>query len=163
MGDIRGWITGICLSLLAAGLVKMLSPGGGAGKMMNMLLSLFVLCAVCVPVAGGLKLDLELPETSAQTPEAQLDELDDALERQTEELAADKLREQLEIVLAKYEIKNGKISIGMDRLDDNSIFIREIVIYIPDEQAAKAGDIGRTIKTELGLDTLILSEKQLEK
>lgn len=154
MNDLKGWITGICLSLMLAGLAKLLAPGGSLGRLLQTLLALFVLCAVCVPLAGGIRLNLDLPE-EGETAAQEIEHLRETLDEQTRRLAAEQIREQIEVVLAKYSIKSGEISIGMDRTEDGSIFISEILISIPKEQAALSGEIGRTIKTELGLDATI--------
>ena len=56
MGEVRTWAAAVCLTVLAAALLRMLCPEGNFSRLLRVILGAFVLCAVLRPLQslGGL-------------------------------------------------------------------------------------------------------------
>ena len=52
MEAVQGWAAAVCLTVLAAALVRMLCPEGQFARLMRVILGAFVLCAVVSPFSS---------------------------------------------------------------------------------------------------------------
>lgn len=158
MTQISAWTTTVCIAVVAAIIVEMVTPDSKLGKSVHMMLSLFLLCAIFLPFAGGIHIEIPKKESSSVQRSINAPSLEEEIKRQSllnmegkvAELTEQKLKEK------GYDVK--KITVEMDTLSDGRIEIKQTTIWMDKKWLTHEGRIMGVLEKELGLTAKIVYE-----
>lgn len=158
MQFIRSWLLSFVFAALAGTLVHLLAPNGATKHSMKIVVSIFLLCSICSPLASLRNVDFRLPALDEAAVSAQAQPLESTALRQ----AADALEQAIyNIILQELEaqdIKFEEIAVTADILDNNSIGITKAFIRVAAQQTINTQSltaIEQRIRNESGMDVKI--------
>ena len=156
MNEIKSWLFSVCVAAIAAGVFKMLMPEGSNRRLLQMLTGVFMLSVIVTPLLGGVKVDLP--------PAVMQDDLEETIRDRLLDTAEAAVKHKISTILLEQGIKNAKIIIKMDTGADKRISIKQIHIYIYQEDAAKSQSVNDVIKQEFNMNAefYITGEKRNE-
>lgn len=151
MDSIRDWGYSLCAAAIACGMIQILIPNAGAGRVMRMTVSVFFLCCLFSPLvlrSPGLE---PIPQSSAQ---AKTDEIARRLTEGQEERAIRKAQEdlsrQVRDSLEEIGIFPSKIRITIHAVDKSRIEISELTLVLQEGDREREGEAVQRIKELLG-------------
>jgi len=150
MNEIKSWLFSVCAAAIAAGVFKMLIPEGSNRRLLQMLTGVFMLSVIVTPLLGGVKPDL--PPTVLQEKDEGLSSLEETIRDRLLDTAEAAVKHKISAILLDQGIKNAKIIIKMDTGADKRISIKQIHIYIDQEDAAKTQSVNDGIKQEFNMN-----------
>ncbi len=157
MIGLSAWTTAVCLAAAVAAVVEMMTPEGKLGKSVQMVLGLFLLCAVVLPFANGLT--IELPKTAQESGQEKRTalSLEEEVQRQYKSNMEEKIRGLIEEALRKEGFDAKKITVEMDTLSDGRIDIRQMAVLMDRKWITHEGRIQKSLEP-LGLPVTITYE-----
>ena len=160
MDILRQWAICITISSLVGAVVYALSPKGNIQRAMQVIISVFFLCAILSPFLNGqkIKFDFNDKEVMANKSEnANNVELNKNVNEQMLDISKNMIEEQAKSILYSHQIYNGQIYPSMDIDDKGSIFIKAMTIKLPNNDMCKKNDIVDSICKQLGVESKIIT------
>lgn len=157
MDKISGWAAVLCICAAICAIADTVSPGGRTDKVLKVVLSGFLMCALIAPLKNidfSLNFDLPLIETEQEESEHQV-----LFNEQTRKLAQHKIVMLVQQELDKISVAAKKIEAFMDNEDVTSISIITIEVTITEEYAPYTQKIKSVIENELGLNATVNVER----
>lgn len=155
--DVSGWAAVLCICAAICAIADTISPGGRTDKVLKVVLSGFLMCAIISPIKNmSFDFEVVLPSIDAQEAESENQSL---LDRQTLELAKHKITVLTRQELDKLSVMPKKIEVFMDNDDVTSISIITIEVTITEEYAPYAQEIKSAVENQLGLDVTVNVER----
>lgn len=154
MEAVQGWAAAVCLTVLAAALVRMLCPEGQFARLMRVILGAFMLCAVVSPF-GSFSEGWNTGEYDGVM--AQAEEFEEETASRSASLMERSLEQLIGSTLAQNGISFEKITVRMDTDGEDGISIRQIQVTLSHGQ-----DIQQTktiIRDSLGLETEVTADE----
>lgn len=151
MGSIKDWAICLCFAALSTVIVQMIMPSGSTEKTMKFVIGVFFISCIVSPLftqkdIQALKADFM--QTSGEISTLKLQqEIDRQLEAQIEE----RLKTLIKQSLSQTAVKVNKITIYMDRTEDNSISINTIDIVLDECTPAEKEAVQKTVFQTLGI------------
>ncbi len=155
MDAIRSWALAVCVACVLASILSMVFPENSSKKLLNMIVSMMILCVIFKPVSSIGEFMLELDESMFEVSRYENTELNNQIASNAEDIYASYLRENLERVLDDNNISYENITIIMDTLEDYSISIGQVEVVVKNEDVGQTENIKRLLKNYVGADTLI--------
>ena len=152
----KEWSSLIILSCAACTLIEFLIPKGSVGKVMNMILGAFMICAVITPLTfKGSSLALKAPnfETKKAVPPKNF--LEKATNR-AESMVEKSVKSIISGVLADKKIKHQKIEVFTDKNEKPGISIIKCKVFVQKEDITSKEDIKNEIENKLRIETEVL-------
>ena len=128
MDEVRMWAAAVCLTVLAAALLRMVCPEGNFSRLMRVILGAFVLCALIQPVSALAGADWG--KVDSEPVMAQAESYAQQAQERSEEIMGSSLENLIRTELARAEIPVEKISVLVDTGEDESIRIKQIQICL---------------------------------
>ena len=122
------WAAAVCLTVLAAALLRMVCPEGNFSRLMRVILGAFVLCALIQPVSALAGADWG--KADSEPVMAQAESYAQQAQERSEEIMGSSLESLIRTELARAEIPVEKISVLVDTGEDESIRIKQIQICL---------------------------------
>ncbi len=155
MGEVRTWAAAVCLTVLAAALLRMLCPEGNFSRLLRVILGAFVLCAVLRPLQslGGLSWEGgEYEDAMAQAQE---------YEEQTETAYTSVVEQSIESLIASELAENGfslkKVEVKTDTGEDGRIIMEQIQVTLNKGQEVEKARL--LLQESLGLETEVTADE----
>ncbi|WP_308588452.1 stage III sporulation protein AF [uncultured Merdimmobilis sp.] len=151
MDGIREWGYSLCAAAIACGMIQVLIPNAGAGRVMRMTVSVFFLCCLFSPLVLRVPELAEIPQSTAQ---AKADEIARRLAEGQEERAIGRaqedLRREARDSLEEIGIFPSKIQITIHAVDKSRIEISELILVLQESDREREGEAVQRIKDLLG-------------
>lgn len=141
MDTVKQWTLNICLTLIGAVILSLVSPGGSMGRFYKTVLSLFIIAGFLLPITGGNKVDFSayLSDVTARSADA-----NSVYESQIES------RVKQTLIAARY--KNCSVQATV-QIKEQEIYIKNLVISVPDTADRTA--VAALVKKQLGLQPVV--------
>lgn len=141
MDVVKQWTLNICLTLIGAVILSLVSPGGSMGRFYKTVLSLFIIAGFLLPFAGSEKVDVSswLPDAVTQSAAA-----DSVYEQQIEA--------QVKQTLTHAGYQNCSVQATV-QIKEQEIYIEKLVISVPGDTDRSA--VAALVRTRLGLQPTV--------
>lgn len=152
MNDVKTWATVICLVTLISALMQYLVPDGSMGKMMKLVLGVFVICGIVLPlskIVPQISVNLQDATSSAQGTET----FKNTVDQQIYSAANSGIQNVVITELAAMNIKCENVAVMMDTKASSSISISKVVVTVPIQYSSQCIEIASHLETVLGLKT----------
>ena len=150
MQDIKAWIIGICFASVACTVLEMILPEGKMKKTGKYVLSIFLLCAMFVPLT---KLNITLP-SSQGVPDSvsqTASQLENATKEQVFALAQKNLESEMTEELEMMGIHLVRIDIALQQKKDD-IYVQQVKLWISQDSYDKGQQAVETLHKLLNVD-----------
>lgn len=152
MNDIKAWATAICLVTLVAAIMQYLVPNGSMGRMMKLVLGVFVICGIVLPITKIVpQISLELQDTASSAQDTQT--FKNVVDQQVYSAANSGIRTIVMNELGTKNIKCENVAIKMDTKANSSISISKVVVTVPNQYSSQCSEIAVQLEKVLGLKT----------
>ncbi len=151
----RSWALAICFACVLGSILSMFFPDGSSKKLLNMIVSMMILCVIFKPISSLGKFMMRLDESAFEVSEYENSELNDQIATNAENIYASYLSENLRRVLDENNISYENITITMDTLEDYSISIGQVEVVVKNEDVVQSEKIKSVLKNYVGADTPI--------
>lgn len=159
MGDIKGWILGICFAALVCSLLEMLFPNGNMEKSAKFITALFFLCAMVIPAAKQLK-NTNWDYTMEISAQANVNgALEDKVSEQLMHASEKNLERLISDLLEEQKIIPDKISVTMDTDETGCIVIKGTEVYLKEEDGARKEKVKELIFSQLGMNAMVVTSQ----
>ena len=155
MDAMRSWALAICFACVLGSILSMFFPDGSSKKLLNMIVSMMILCVIFKPISSLGKFMMRLDESAFEVSEYENSELNDQIATNAENIYASYLSENLRRVLDENNISYENITITMDTLEDYSISIGQVEVVVKNEDVVQSEKIKSVLKNYVGADTPI--------
>ena len=152
MKEIQQWSALICLTSIICIIIELILPPGKMEKTMQMVLGLFMLCAVISPIKNIFKLKFDFAYSKQNIINEKLDFLN-GINSQIESIAQDNIRNIVVENLKDIKIHPKKVEIFMDTNQDNCISIIKCKIFLKKEDLELANKAKSMIENKLKIET----------
>lgn len=159
MNGIREWATVLCITAVIAVMFELLSPSGKMEKMMRFVLGAFLLCALLVPLTGTAT-QISVDFTTGEVTQPEISAFQNKVDEQTEQAITGNLQSIALQALAEEQITPQKMDVRMDRMEDDSISITEIVLYLASEHQYSASTAKQILENTLGIPTEVVINQE---
>ncbi len=141
MDVVKQWTLNICLTLIGAVILSLVSPRGSMGRFYKTVLSLFIIAGFLLPITGGEKADFSayFSDVTAQAADA-----NSVYESQIES------RVKQTLTAAGYKDCSVQASV---RIKDQEIYIQKLVVSVPGDMDREA--VAALLKAQLGLQPVV--------
>ena len=151
MDSIREWGYSLCAAAIACGIIQILIPNAGAGKVMRMTVSVFFLCCLFSPFVLQMPELEPVPFSSAQQKAEEIaSQLNQNQEEQTLLHAEKELCSQTEEYLKEIGIFSSKIEISIHAVDKSRIEISEVKVILKESDRNREEEAVQQIEDLLG-------------
>lgn len=150
------WAGALCMAAIACSMFQMLVPKEGIGRVMRLLTAAFFLCAILSPLLSLKSLmDLRL-ETLPREQQNDLlaERVADQLEQQLSQVILRECRKALE----PYPFEVKKVETKVDRMEDGSIYISHIRVFLDKQQMGSRITVGKLLEQRLGREVEVVAE-----
>lgn len=141
MDVVEQWTLNICLTLIGAVILSLVSPRGSMGRFYKTVLSLFIIAGFLLPITGGEKADFSayFSDVTAQAADA-----NSVYESQIES------RVKQTLTAAGYKDCSVQASV---RIKEQEIYIQKLVVSVPGDMDRQA--VAALLKAQLGLQPVV--------
>ncbi|MDD6396367.1 MAG: stage III sporulation protein AF [Acutalibacteraceae bacterium] len=155
MDAMRSWAMAICFACVLGSILTMFFPDGSSKKLLNMIVSMMILCVIFKPISSLGKFMMKLDESAFEVSQYENDELNNEIASNAENIYASYLRENILRVLGENNISYENVTITMDTLEDYSISIGQVEVIVKNEDVGQKEKIKSLLKDYVGADTTI--------
>ena len=138
MDVVKQWTLNICLTLIGAVILSLVSPRGSMGRFYKTVLSLFIIAGFLLPITGGEKAAY-FSDVTAQAADA-----NSVYESQIES------RVKQTLTAAGYKDCSVQASV---RIKEQEIYIQKLVVSVPGDMDRQA--VAALLKAQLGLQPVV--------
>ncbi len=155
MSDVKTWATVICLVTLISALMQYLVPDGSMGKMMKLVLGVFVICGIILPLSKIVpKISVDLQDTVSSVQGTQT--FQDTVDQQIYSAANAGIQNIVITELNTMNIKCENVAVMMDTKTTSSISISKVVVTVANQYAGQCTEITAHLEKVLGLKTEVM-------
>jgi hypothetical protein len=147
------WAGTVCLAAAGCTALHMLVGNKGTGKIFSLLTTAFFLCAVMYPLLSENGVMHRLPSFSVE--QADTERIEEMAFAQLKSATEKQLLDTLNTALEGYDLKAEKVEIRMDTLEDGSISITDITVYIPAGNSLQPSWVKQIAQKRLGTEVTV--------
>lgn len=153
MDGFRQWALAVCTAAVVCTLLQMLFPDTGLGRQGRFVLPCLFLCVLLSPISGGIH-SVKLPDFTAK------ESVDSAglaarVRQQTVAQVNAALQQMLEQSFEKYGWEVKKVVADVDIDEAGSIDMGQITVYVDEEVARRATQVGQVAEKRLGVSVVV--------
>lgn len=155
---VRSWALTVCSACVLGALLTMLFPADSSKKLLNMIISMMILCVIFKPLSslGKFAMDLDKHKFSAsQYENSQLKKLEDEVESNAKRIYSSYIEENLRRVLDGSRISYESIVVNMDNSDDGCISIGQVEVIVKNEDEAQSEQIKQLLMPYIGAEPVV--------
>ncbi len=163
MDVLRQWAICITISSLISVVVYALSPKGNMQKAMQVIISIFFLCALLSPFLSESVINIDF-ETNNYLPqqENKSDELNERINEQMLEISKRMVEEQVQSIFYSYQIYNGQICTIMDIDSNGSIFIKSMTLYLQTKDMDKKTQVTSSVCSRFNIEEKTITVSRIQ-
>ena len=159
MESVRSWALTVCCACVLGTLLTMLFPHGSSQKLLNMILSLMILCVVFQPLGSLGKFIMKAERHEFSVSQYENPALEDEVERSAKQIYGAYLEENLRRVLDGSGISYESIAVTMDNSDDGRISIGQVEVIVKNEDEAQSKRIKQLLLPYIGREPIVKSQE----
>ena len=157
MGFVKQWTVLICISSIICVIAELILPPGKMEKVMNMVLSVFMLCAIVSPFSKNIiTLKPKIKSEKEFLNKNKVSRLTENIDEQIKKALNSNIKLIISNFLKDINASAEKIEIFMDTNEDNCISIIKCKIFINKDSENLRDKIISTIKNNLGIETEVV-------
>lgn len=158
---VRSWALTVCCACVLGALMAMLFPESSSKKLLNMIISLMILCVIFKPLGSLGKWVMNWEQRSFSAAQYENSELEDEVVSSAQQIYASYLEENLRRVLDGCGISYESIVVNMDNSDDGCISIGQVEVIVKNEDEAQSEQIKQLLLPYIGAEPVVkISELQ---
>ena len=155
MENLKNAVFGLCVVLIASGVIMMIAPKGNMEKPMRFLMSAVVLVVLLSAFSSfDFSADFDILQKN-KVEEA----FADATAAQMESAAKEALTGLIKNYLESREINHFEIDITINKSERGDIYFSNVTVLLPPEYGDKVAEVNRFLKEQIGKD-IIVTEKE---
>lgn len=158
MESVRSWALAVCSMCVMGAMLSMIFPKNNSGKLLQMILSVMILCVVFQPIRSLGKLMLKLDNLSFDETVFTNQALEDEIQDSAKSVYAGYLEENLKRVLDGSGISYERIAVMMDNSDDGCISIGQVEVIVKNEEKANEEAIKKILRNYIGFEPVVRAE-----
>lgn len=163
MDVLRQWAICITISSLVSAIVYALSPKGNMQKAMQVIISIFFLCALLSPFLNETAISIDFETNNFLTPqEDKTEQLNEQINIQMLKISKSMVEEQVQSIFYSYQIYNGQICANMDIDSNGSIFIKSMTLYLPNKDMNKKTQLTSSICNRFNIEEKIITVSRIQ-
>ncbi len=163
MEALRQWGFALCCAAVVCSIAQMMAPKTSASTLFKLTLSVFFLCCICSPVLPEFNSEFYLSRDESQEKANQIaQQLTENVQADFERQASDQVEDLIAQELKKIGVIPNKITIIVNRLEDESISISRVEIQLDSQYSDRSAEIQKILDQKLGLQELQLAFSQAE-
>lgn len=151
MESIQDWAMTVCITMAGASVFSMLVPNSNLKKVVSFTIQLFFLSSLISPLILH---PPQLDFTAIYQEAAPTEELEAVVNSQTQNLAEEQLRQQLEQLLSQNGYKIEQIEIHINQTEDNGQ--TEIILTCDPSEQTRQAELSALIERQIGVSPQIL-------
>lgn len=155
MDSVRSWALTICFACVLGSIFAMIFPENSSKKILNMIISMMILCVIFKPIASLGEFVFKLDESSFEASQYENSELDNQIASDAEKIYSSYLTENLGRILTENNINYENIVINMDTSEDYSISIGQVEVIVKSEDVGQTEQIKKLLHDYLGTEPLV--------
>lgn len=155
LDSVRSWALTICFACVLGSVLSMIFPENSSKKILNMVISMIILCVIFKPIASIGKFVLKLDESSFEVSQYENSELESQITSDAEKIYSSYLSENLGRILTENNISYENIIINMDTSDNNCISIGQVEVIVKSEDVSQTEKIKKLLRDYLGKEPLV--------
>lgn len=155
MDSVRSWALTICFACVLGSIFAMIFPENSSKKMLNMIISMMILCVIFKPIASLGEFVFKLDESSFEASQYENSELENQIASDAEKIYSSYLTENLGRILTENNINYENIIINMDTCEDYSISIGQVEVIVKSEDVGHTEQIKKLLRDYLGTEPLV--------
>ncbi|MBQ4105368.1 MAG: stage III sporulation protein AF [Clostridia bacterium] len=148
--------TSLCCSLVVCAIVKFISPTGNTTKIMTLVISVFMMCAMISPVCTALK-NIKLSENK-YVSNIKADDFTAVYDKQVLKQTAEYINEYTKALMNEANIYPENIETIIAVNESSGIYIRKMNIYIQEEKLDKTEEIKELVSSAVGTIPEVMTE-----
>ena len=152
MTAVQHWAGSVCCVVLVSSIVQFFLPQNRLSRSVRLILGLLLLLSILSPLAGSLK-EIDWKAISVPSNEFETKNYTELYNREILNSAEKNIQKIIVTELRKEGIDFENIQVETDIDDDNCIFMKQIRISIPVQQADKTEMIREKIESTLDIPT----------
>ena len=139
MDVVKQWTMNICLTLIGAVILSLVSPRGSMGRFYKTVLSLFIIAGFLLPITGGEKADFSayFSDVTAQAADAN---------------SVYEIESRVKQALTAAGYKDCSVQASV-RIKEQEIYIQKLVVSVPGDMDRQA--VAALLKAQLGLQPVV--------
>lgn len=150
----------VCLISIICTVIEILFPKGKMEKIFKVVLGIFMLCSLLFPLKNLLKnihFDAKNPENFIKNK----GKLKSTVDEQTKNTVQKKIKQTVEQILSKKNIKPEKINVIMDTTREDCISFKKIEVFLSRSDETKKDTVKSELEKilELKIDVVVGSEQ----
>lgn len=153
--DVRSWALAVCSACLLGTLLSMLFPMGSSKKLLNMIVSMMILCIIFKPLSSLGKLVVDLDKYKFSAPKYENSELEHEVESSAKSIYSSYIQENLCRVLDDSKISYESVIVNMDNSDDGCISIGQVEVIVKSEDEAQSEQIKKLLMPYIGSEPVV--------
>lgn len=157
MNELRAWVLCIIAAAAASTFAMAVSPRGAMDKTIRAVAGIFVVAAICTPLAGLLKSDFSLPAFAWINEDSDCGSEEELREYITE-TCKNAAEREIEETAGQLGIEIEQVTVDMNIDDDNCIIIHNISVKTKDYSSADPLGFAALLSERLGLQVTLDSE-----
>ncbi len=147
MTFIRDWAVAVCSAAVLCTLLSRLFPDTAIGRQGRLLLPCLFVCALLVPLAGGMP-DFSLPDFTAT--EVETEALEARMQQQMTQQVNNTLLAMANQALQNYGYTAKKVTVDMDIHPDGRIDMGQITLYVDEDTLLHGAEVKQIAEKRLG-------------
>ncbi len=128
----------------------MVFPDNSSKKLLDLIVSMVILCVIFEPIASIGEFALELDDSVFDAAEYESEQLNDSIANQAQNIYSSYLTENLERVLDENGISYEEIVVSMDISEDYSISIGQVEVIVKNEDVGQSENIKELLQDYAG-------------
>ncbi len=129
MSSIAALIGTVCVVSIVVSLLGIISPNGMTEKTLNLVIGVFIICAMLIPVKSFFT-DFDFKLDFAKKSEAVSSQAQQAYNKAVVDECRNRLEGSLLSILKNNDFDVNKVEIKLDKKEDGGIYVSRIYIYI---------------------------------
>lgn len=155
MESVRSWALTVCCACVLGALFAILFPHSSSKKLLNMILSLMILCVIFKPLGSLGKFIMKGERHEFSVSQYENAALEDEVESSAKRIYSSYLEENLRRVLNGSGISYESIVVTMDNSGDGCISIGQVEVIVKKEDEAQSTRIKQLLTPYIGAEPAV--------
>ncbi len=151
----RSWALGVCSVCTLGALISIVFPNNSSKKLLNMIISMMILCVIFKPLSSLGKFVMDLDKHKFSTSQYENSKLEEEVEDNAKKIYSSYIEENLRRVLDGSRISYESVVVNMDNSDDGCISIGQVEVIVKNEDEAQSEQIKQLLMPYIGSEPVV--------
>ena len=136
-------------------LISIVFPNNSSKKLLNMIISMMILCVIFKPLSSLGKFVMDLDKHKFSTSQYENSKLEEEVEDNAKKIYSSYIEENLRRVLDGSRISYESVVVNMDNSDDGCISIGQVEVIVKNEDEAQSEQIKQLLMPYIGSEPVV--------